>query len=460
MPWWPSMKTTMFSTLALLLMTAMISKGAVAVSQTVSRTKIVAGETQEVVVRITVTGQEQPAQADDERPSMNLGLVLDRSGSMSGLRIEQAREAARMAVRQMTSKDFLSLVSFGQDVTVDVPATLVTASVAFESAIAEMQAAGFTPLYEGVETGAAEIKKNLDDKHINRVLLMSDGHANRGPSTPAELAALGSKLAAAGVSVTTIGLGDQFNEDLMTSLAASSDANYYYVSDVEELPGVFEKELGALKDSVAREIRIHIECPPGVTPVEVIGRPNSADGHKAEVGLGLLQAGQERSIYVRCRIDAEKLTAGSGNQALVTTRTVYRPASGERAVTVDSEPVAVEVTTSGPEAEQSINAEVTAEVALLEAAETRNQAIQLNDAGGFGDADAALRGKAAELDSLAEKVTVPAAREQLSREAARMRSEADQAGAGALAPSDRKNLQGRAWQQLNSKEDLIEKQED
>ena len=116
-------------------------------------------------------------------------------------------------------------------------------------------------MYAGVKLGAEEVKKNLSSKKINRVILLSDGLANVGPSTPAQLRELGHRLAREGISVSTIGVGDDYNEDLMAGLAEASDANYYYVKDAEKLPEIIAKELGSLLTVAAREIRLEVTCP-------------------------------------------------------------------------------------------------------------------------------------------------------------------------------------------------------
>src|SRR5258708_39630130 len=92
---------------------------------------------------------------------------------------------------------------------------------------------------------------------------IAEGLANVGPSSPRELRRLGQNLSEEGIAVTTIGLGDDYNEDLMAGLAEASDANYYYVKDTEKLPQIFAKEIGELLSVAAREVRIQITCPDG-----------------------------------------------------------------------------------------------------------------------------------------------------------------------------------------------------
>ena len=108
---------------------------------------------------------------------------------------------------------------------------------------------------------------------------------------------LGSHLAERGISVTTIGVGDDYNEDLMAGLAEASDANYYYVRDTEKLPEIFAKELGELLTVAARDVRIEIICPDGVKPLGFIGRAEKFENQRATVNLSQLTTGQDRYLF-------------------------------------------------------------------------------------------------------------------------------------------------------------------
>src|SRR5258708_36015870 len=123
---------------------------------------------------------------------------------------------------------------------------------------------------------------------------IAEGCANFGPSTPIELRRLCQNLSEEGIAVTTIGLGDDYNEDLMAGLAEASDANYYYVKDTEKLPEIFAKELGELFTVAAREVRIEIICPDGVRPIGLLGRPEKFAAQKAVVRLSQFALAQDR----------------------------------------------------------------------------------------------------------------------------------------------------------------------
>ena len=264
------------------------------------REVLLRGTPQEVVVKIDLS-----AIADRQkhrRTPLNLAVVLDKSGSMTGAKLEKTKQAARQLVDRLTPDDVFSLVIFSDEAQVLVPAQKVEDKEALKEKIEGIEAGGSTALYSGVRTGARQIQEYFSSQRINRVILLSDGLANVGPSSTHDLRHLGRELAGSGISVTTIGVGDDYNEDLMAGLAEASDANYYYVQDTEKLPEIFAKELGELLAVAAREIRIEITCPDGVEPLGFIGRNEKFENRRATVNLSQFTLGQGRDLFLRCRV--------------------------------------------------------------------------------------------------------------------------------------------------------------
>jgi Ca-activated chloride channel homolog len=122
------------------------------------------------------------------RAAANVALVIDRSSSMSGEKIREAREAAVMALRRLNENDIVSVVAYSDGVQVLVPATKLSDRASVEAAIRSLRPSGSTALFAGVSKGAAEVRKFASSNRINRVILLSDGQANRGPSSPASWA--------------------------------------------------------------------------------------------------------------------------------------------------------------------------------------------------------------------------------------------------------------------------------
>ena len=267
------------------------------------------GGEQEVIIQIDLEGV---AHRKLKRAPLNLSVVIDRSGSMTGRKLEQAKQAAEMLVDQLRAEDVVSLVMYDSEVDVLAPAGRAGNDRSeIKRVIRNIQAGGSTALYAGVETGGRQLQEFLQHNRINRVLLLSDGIANVGPLSNREIAGLGHKLAERGISVSTVGLGDDYNEDLMTALAEASDANYYYVADVEESPKVFERELDELQSIVARRLILEIEFPEGVKPRHFLGRPETISGQKGRIEFNTLAGSQNREVLVACVLESVRTRRSS-----------------------------------------------------------------------------------------------------------------------------------------------------
>src|SRR5476651_2151008 len=265
---------------------------------------VVKNSPQEIVVKIDLS-----AIADRKkirRTPLNLAVVLDKSGSMTGAKLEKTKQAAMQLVDRLAPDDIFSLVIFSDHAEVLVPAQNVEDKDSLKEKIEGIEAGGGTALYAGVKMGADQLQEFFSEKRINRVILLSDGLANVGPSSPRQLRRLGSDLSERGISVTTIGVGDDYNEDLMAGLAEASDANYYYVKDTEKLPELFAKELGGLETVTARNVQLVIACADGVEPIDLIGRAEKFEDQKATVNLSQFTTGQDRYLFLRCLVNGDK----------------------------------------------------------------------------------------------------------------------------------------------------------
>ena len=262
---------------------------------------------------------------------MNLAIVLDRSGSMEGAKIEKARQAAAMAIDKLGDDDFFSLVTYDNETDLLIAPERIGGRdhrEELKARIHRIQPGGSTALHAGVVLGAKQVRRYFERERVNRVILLSDGIANVGPSSTSDLARLGRELRGDGIAVSTIGLGDDYNEDLMTALAEASNANYYYVKDAEKLPGIFAQELGAARSLLARSIVIRINVPEGVRLKEIIGRPDiECHDRVAEIKMPELFGSEKRRFLVRCVAEgkaADAIEAGRGGIELRHARAARR----------------------------------------------------------------------------------------------------------------------------------------
>lgn len=259
------------------------------------------GKKTPIYVKVSLTGFEMKKTT---RAPVNVSIVLDKSGSMSGDKLEKAKLAAIEAVKRLQKNDIISIVAYDSGVRVLVPATKISDPGQVISAIQELKASGGTALFAGVSKGAAEIRKFLAKEAVSRVILLSDGQANEGPKTPAELGELGMSLIKEGISVSTIGLGSGYNEDLMSRLASKSDGNHLFAETPEKLISAFNNEFGDVLSVIAQEVVCKITCPAGIRPIRILGRDADIRGQQVTVQMNQLYSNQEKFIMLEVEVPA------------------------------------------------------------------------------------------------------------------------------------------------------------
>lgn len=315
----------------------------------------------------------------EKRTPVNAAIVIDRSGSMQGERIAAAKEGARVALKRLSSDDTVALIAYNHEVDVLSPAApLRNSRDKLLEAIDRLHADGTTALYDGVKEGGRQVEEYVSDNNVNRVILLSDGLANVGPSTPGELAELGRKLASKGISVSTIGLGLDYNEDLMQRLAAASDGNHVFVERPSDLAEIFDREFGDALSVSARDITIIIECRAGFTPKRILGRDGSVDGNKVTLKLNQLQAENERYVVVELEAP-EGRTEGAADVADVSVTYVDLDNGGKPA-RAEAKP-SVRFSSNAKEIEDGLNKPVMSQVTQQIATENSEQAVELRDKG-------------------------------------------------------------------------------
>ena len=199
-----------------------------------------------------------------KRLGLNLALVLDRSGSMEGRPLEEAKRSAAMVVRRLRPTDRAAIVVYDQRIGVLVPSTEIGDRERFLRAIASIRSGGQTDLHGGWLAGAGEAARHVAPDVLSRVLLLSDGQANHGLLDGREIARQVTELAGAGVSTSTYGLGNGFNEDLMAAIAHFGRGLAHYGETADDLREPFETELDLLDAICARNLVLRVYPSPGV----------------------------------------------------------------------------------------------------------------------------------------------------------------------------------------------------
>ena len=335
-----------------------------------------------------------------KRSPINLALVIDRSTSMSGDRIEKAREAAIMAVNLLTPEDTLSIVGYDSSAQVIIPATKVKNKAKLVKAIKDnIHPQGMTALFAGVSKGIDQVSKHLDKEQVNRIILLSDGQANVGPTSLKELSELSKIAAKKGITISTIGIGDGYNEDLMTAIAGYSDGNHAFVAKTSDLEQIFTKEFKDVMSVVAQNVEVIIKVSDGTQPIRLLGREGEISGNTVKVKLNQLYANQEK--YVLLEVVPAK---GKADQQLLLAdvQVTYNNMASQRSENYDKK-VNIAYTKSTDAVKEAQVDEIVVDSAVQKAAIENERAIQLMDEGKVEEASAVLQANAASFENIKVK---------------------------------------------------------
>lgn len=349
--------------------------GAVSLNVSVSSPYLLADTRQTVFLKVGLLGTELEESRD--RTPANVAIVLDRSGSMDGQKIAQAREAAMIAVGMLDERDVVSIVIYSDTVSVLVPATRVTDKGELYREIESIFAGGSTALFAGVSKGADEVSKFFDRNKVNRVILLSDGLANVGPDSPLALGNLGESLKRAGIAVTTIGLGLGYNEDLMVMLAQRSDGNHAFVENYNDLTRIFQYEFNDILSVVAQDVKIQVTCPEGIVPTRMLGREAEIIGNKVYTSISQIYSRQEKYLLLELDIPGER----AGSQVEIARVDIEYGNMQTRRVDSLSSVMQVSYTGSKDTVEGSKDRETLVEATKQIATERTEEAIRLRDEG-------------------------------------------------------------------------------
>jgi Ca-activated chloride channel family protein len=236
------------------------------------------------------------------RAPVNLAVVIDRSGSMTGAKIENARRAALKLVDLLEDGDHLAVVDYGTDVR-GLSGVFVTpdARLRLRRYISAIVAEGGTNTGEALKEGKAQLDVVRGDFHVNRLILLSDGQPTVGVTSVQGLSAIVGALREGGVTVTSLGIGADFNEDLMQHLADVGGGSYGFINSSTETATLFERDLKQAGTMVARDVGLTVTLPDGVEFVEVYGRPSSQSGRAVSLALPDFSATQTEKLVLHLR---------------------------------------------------------------------------------------------------------------------------------------------------------------
>lgn len=243
------------------------------------------------------------------RLPLNLALVIDRSGSMEGEPLEYVKQACAHVIDLLEPTDVLSVVTFAEQVDVLVPARRVVNKTLLKEHIARIEVGNTTNIYDGLVVGCQQVMSVMSDGYVNRVLLLTDGEPTAGIKDFASIVGQVADQKNRGITVTALGFGPEYNEELMAGIARRSGGNYYYISRPDLIPEVFRRELQTLMTITARNIRLKLTLPRWVQLRQIYGRQFSMLApRQAEVILADLERGTAMSVL--CEFEFAPRPAG------------------------------------------------------------------------------------------------------------------------------------------------------
>lgn len=338
------------------------------------------------------------SQREGARPPVNLAFVLDRSGSMSGQKIELAKRAVEDALARLHADDRFSIVVYDDRIDVVVPGTLATTSARRDAVerLRTIDARGSTNLGDGWLRGCEQVALALSAEGVNRCLLLTDGLANIGMTDPDELARHAGELRARGVSTTTFGVGDDFDEHLLQAMAAAGGGHFYYIADAASIGDHVTSEVGEALEVVARDVVLVVTAPIAIDVEALSPYPVRRHDGLTEIVLGDLVSAQQVELVLRLAFPYGEIGRTTGAMLEVRDRDGVL-SGGDKFSWAYASDRDVDL--------QERDREVDRAVARVFAARARQEAVRLNRRGDFRGARHAIESTAKRIRGYAGRDT-------------------------------------------------------
>ena len=254
-------------------------------------------------LEVLVTATPDKA-ARSKRLPLNLALVIDTSGSMRDeKKLDYVKQAAIALVNRLRPDDRLAIISYNTEAKVVLASSPVRAEQDARWLIQSLRADGGTDIGAGLIAGYHQLREFAGSQSINRVLLLSDGKANQGITSSAELSRMVLQEADTGISLSTFGVGLDFNEDLLAALSESGRGMYYFIDRPESMESILAKEFNAVEQLVAEDIRVTVTLMPGLRIEQVFANSYEVNGNTVLIRFGDLAAGERRRMQIRFQPD-------------------------------------------------------------------------------------------------------------------------------------------------------------
>ena len=277
------------------------------VTGTLVQDKVLRGASGHVGLALSLTAPESGPLSASAPANVDLVVVLDRSGSMNGTKINDARRAVLRLMDSLAPEDRLALVSYADNVVTHAGLTPMTAvnRRALRAAVGDVKANGGTNLGAGLKRGITLAGRTAPSANARRVILISDGLANQGITDPPTLGAMAAGGTESALAISTVGVGQEFNEHLMAHLADKGGGSYYDLEHPAAFAAVFQEEYQQARAVAAASMRVELVLPEGGRLVNAGGYPVRQTGTHAVFHPGSLRYGQARKLHLTLKLPTD-----------------------------------------------------------------------------------------------------------------------------------------------------------
>lgn len=343
----------------------------------------------------------------------NFGLVLDRSGSMDGEKMENLKEAAGYVVDHLNENDLVSVTVFDDQVETIIPNQPLKDREEVKSRLGSVIPRGGTQISDGLKAGLAEAWKGFSKDRVNRILLLTDGQTW---DDEAACLALADEAGSKGIAVTSIGIGEEWNEKLLLQLAERSHGNSHWIQNPIAILDAFRQEVEGAQSVAATNLSMTARMSPGVKPVKAYATmpmisdvsTKAVNGQNIMADLGSLDSRRGQAMLIEVRVPPQK----AGKFRLGQVEVTYDvPSRGIKGQSVKADLFVM--FTDDAAAAAKVNAEAMNLVEKVSAFKLQTRALTEAEAGNIAAATQKLQSAATVLLNLGEDELAEAAEKEI-----------------------------------------------
>jgi Ca-activated chloride channel family protein len=272
----------------------------------ISRRSVISlDEPQVMYLLADITPDARAQQQQQVEARLNLTLVLDRSKSMDGVRMDKVKIAAHQIIEQLKPTDIFSVVSFNDTADVVIAATSVTDKPALKARVSMMHASGGTEILQGIQAGVAQNRTFLAPKLVNHIILLTDGRTYGDEKNCLELART---IAKEGISLSAMGLGEDWNDEFLDTLASLTGGHSQYINTPGGVVRFLNEHVRNLSNIFAERLQLSIAPDPDIrleSGFKLAPSPQSLSIENSYIPLGNLQAHRSVSVLLQLEIPAK-----------------------------------------------------------------------------------------------------------------------------------------------------------